>query len=51
MNFESLAMEKQANVITGPQDGVAADQESDITPMSTESFSLVGGGSAIVLLG
>jgi hypothetical protein len=51
MNLDTLAFESQATITTNTDADCAADQASEITPMPMECFSLVGGGTGIVLLG
>jgi hypothetical protein len=51
MNLDTHAFESHTTVTTNQHETGAADEASEITPMSIESFGLVGGGSGIVLLG
>jgi hypothetical protein len=49
MNVETIAIENQA--ATTEDATCCSDQLCEITPMSMDCFKLVGGGSAIIVLG
>lgn len=51
MNLDTIAFENQSTITTDTDAACAADQVTEITPMSIECFRLVGGGTGIVLLG
>ena len=50
MNVETLAIEDQELLSSDKPDDLARRQTAEITPLPPESFSLVGGGSSIVVI-
>lgn len=50
MSLDTISFETQSTITTNADAG-ATDQLPEITPMSLETFSLVGGGMGIMLLG
>lgn len=49
MNFETLSFDNQATFTTNEVATSSSELPTEVTPMSTDSYHLVGGGSAIFL--